>query len=86
MAEIKAGWQTSEFRFGALIGTLTTFGEQLGIFDVSSFESDPVLMLVYRSVQLVSLALVAVYYINGRSEIKKNGQIPAPVILEKKES
>ena len=86
MAEIKEGWRTSEFKFGALIGTITTFGEQLGIFDTSAFADDPVLMLIYRSVQLIVIGVTAVYYMNSRSGIKKNGQIPAPVILENRES
>ncbi len=85
MAEIKEGWRTSEFKLGGIIAIVTTFGEQLGIFDTSAFADDPVLMLIYRSVQLIVIGVTAVYYMNSRSGIKKNGQIPAPVILENRE-
>ena len=84
MTDIKPGWTTSEFRLGSMVSVLTVFGEQLNIFDTSAFADDPVLMLVYRGIQLLALATVAAAYIMGRSEIKKNGQTPAPLILENK--
>ena len=86
MTEIKEGWKTSEFRYGALIATFTTFGEQLGIFDVSAFENDPILMLIYRGIQLIVIGATAVYYINGRSGVKREEQVAAPIIFENKTS
>ena len=85
MTEIKTGWQTSEFRLGSIVSVLAVFGEHISIFDISAFAEDPTLMLLYRGAQLLALTGVAVAYIWGRSEIKKNGQTPAPVILENKE-
>ena len=81
MAKIEPGWKSSEFRYGGLVGALTIFGDQLGIFDTSVFADDPVLMLIYRGVQLMALAAVAVSYIWGRSQIKTwngNGNASPP--------
>ena len=84
MADIKSGWLTSEFRYTAVIGLVTAFGEKLNLFDVSIFADDPLYMLIYRCVQVIILGATAIYYMNNRSGIKKNGQIPAPVILDNK--
>ncbi len=86
MTDIKSGLQTSEFKLGSLILVITTFGEQIGLFNTSMFEEDPTLSLIYRSIQLLVLGGITVAYINGRSSIKTNEQTPAPVILENRES
>ena len=84
MGEIKPGPQTSEFKYAAVAGLITTFGESLGIFDTTIFEEDPILMLIYRGIQLLVIGGISAYYITNRSGIKKVQQTPAPIIFENK--
>ena len=77
MTDIKSGWLTSEFRYTAVIGLITTFGEKLNLFDVSVFADDPLYMLIFRCVQVMVLGATAIYYMNNRSNVKR----PNPLIL-----
>ena len=72
---LKEGYKTSEFKFAGLIGLFTMFGDQFNVFDVSAFSGDPQLMMIFRCVQVLSLAGIAAAYIWGRSMVKEgNGK------------
>jgi hypothetical protein len=74
MAESKPGWQTSEGRLTAIGSALALFGEDLHLFNVSSFSDDPVLMLIYRGLQLFAVITLLGIYTISRSQLKaQNG-------------
>ena len=72
---ISAGITTSEFKLTSIAALLTTFGDQLNIFDVTSFSDDPKMMLIYRSVQVIAIAGMAIAYIRGRSDVKSSNGV-----------
>lgn len=64
------GVNTSEFRWGALTAAVTAFGEPLGLFNTDMFAEDPVLNLIFRSVQMLIIGGIAIAYMFSRSNVK----------------
>ena len=71
MAEVSPGIGTSEFKLATIIGALTTFGDKVDLFNVSSFDNEQ--LLIYRGIQILVLGGIAIAYIWGRSKVKTNG-------------